>query len=405
MRGNDQQQDDLFSYVPMEKRVPKDHPLRRVRAMTDTALQRMSPEFDALYARLGRPSIAPERLLRALLVQALYSVRSERQLMERLEYDLLFRWFVGLRMDEPVWDQTVFTKNRDRLLDGKIAELFFDQVLAQADEHQLLSDEHFTVDGTLIEAWANRRSFKEKKDPPEQGSGRGGKKLLRDTHESETDPEARLYKKSAAGEAKPGLFGAPGDGEPQRVGEETVRDRGGNAAGAGRGVADAGGSVGTNPGQAESGRGGRHDHGRRGQGVSGAGFYRGIAETIDHPAHCRVRKETAELVDGERAGRFGISDQSDQAETGGEDFWLAESGGGTAQDQIPRASTSALDLVVGRRGVQPDAHGEVDPRSLTKTEKLGRNGKSGRNRGVAPTGNRRPYIRAKVNSDRQGIGD
>jgi transposase len=207
MRGNDQQQDDLFSYVPMEKRVPKDHPLRRVRGMTDTALQRMSPEFDALYARLGRPSIAPERLLRALLVQALYSVRSERQLMERLEYDLLFRWFVGLRMDEPVWDQTVFSKNRDRLLDGKIAELFFDQVLAQADEHQLLSDEHFTVDGTLIEAWANRRSFKEKKDPPEQGSGRGGKKLLRDTHESETDPEARLYKKSAGGEAKPGFLG------------------------------------------------------------------------------------------------------------------------------------------------------------------------------------------------------
>ena len=207
MRGNDPQQDDLFSYVPMEKRVPKDHPLRRVRAMTDTALQGMSPEFNALYACLGRPSIAPERLLRALLLQALYSVRSERQLMERLEYDLLFRWFVGLRMDEPVWDPTVFTKNRDRLLDGKIAELFFDQVLAQAEQHRLLSDEHFTVDGTLIEAWANRRSFKEKKDPPGQGSGRGGKKLLRDTHESETDPEARLYKKSAAGEVKPAFLG------------------------------------------------------------------------------------------------------------------------------------------------------------------------------------------------------
>jgi len=207
MRGNDSQQDDLFSYVPMEKRVPKDHPLRRVRAMTDRALQRMSPEFDALYARLGRPSIAPERLLRALLVQALYSVRSERQLMERLEYDLLFRWFVGLQMDEAVWDVTVFTKNRDRLLEGKIAERFFDQVLAQADEHRLLSDEHFTVDGTLIEAWANRRSFQEKKDPPEQGSGRGGQKLLRDTHESETDREARLYKKSAAGEARPSYLG------------------------------------------------------------------------------------------------------------------------------------------------------------------------------------------------------
>jgi transposase len=207
MRGNDNQQEEIFSYVSMEKRVPKDHPLRRVRAMTDTALRGMTGDFDAMYARMGRPSIAPERLLRALLLQALYTVRSERQLMERLEYDLLFRWFVGLSMDEKVWDVTVFTKNRDRLLQGEIAELFFEQVVGQAKEHGLLSDEHFTVDGTMIEAWANRRSFKEKKDPPEQGSGRRGEKLLRDTHESESDPQARLYKKSAAGEAKPSYLG------------------------------------------------------------------------------------------------------------------------------------------------------------------------------------------------------
>jgi transposase len=207
MRGNDNQQEAMFSYVSMEKRVPRDHPLRRVRVMTDTALRRISAQFDALYARVGRPSIPPERLLRALLLQALYSVRSERQLMERLDYDLLFRWFVGLGMDERVWDETVFTKNRDRLLEGEIANEFFDQVLAQAGEQGLLSDEHFTVDGTLIEAWASRRSFKEKKDPPERGSGRDGKKLLRDTHESETDPESRLYKKSAAGEAKAGYLG------------------------------------------------------------------------------------------------------------------------------------------------------------------------------------------------------
>jgi transposase len=207
MRGNDDQQEEMFSYVPMEKRVPRDHPLRRVRAMTDTALQRMSRDFEGMYARMGRPSIAPERLLRALLLQALYTVRSERQLMERLEYDLLFRWFVGLSMDEKVWDETVFTKNRERLLRGRIAQLFFEQVLAQAEQQELLSDEHFTVDGTMIEAWANRRSFKEKKDPPEQGSGRGGKKQLRDTHESESDPEARLYKKSAAGEARPSYLG------------------------------------------------------------------------------------------------------------------------------------------------------------------------------------------------------
>ncbi len=207
MRGNDNQQEAMFSYVSMEKRVPKDHPLRRVRGMTDTALRGMTADFDALYARMGRPSIAPERLLRALLLQALYTVRSERQLMERLEYDLLFRWFVGLSMDEKVWDETVFTKNRERLLEGEIAGLFFEQVLGQAKEHGLLSDEHFTVDGTMIEAWANRRSFKEKKEPPEQGSGRGGEKLLRDTHESESDPEARLYKKSAAGEARPSYLG------------------------------------------------------------------------------------------------------------------------------------------------------------------------------------------------------
>ena len=197
----------MFSYISPEKRVPEDHPLRRVRAMTDRALKEMSPKFSELYSRYGRPSIAPEKLLRALLLQTLYSVRSERLLMEELNYNLLFRWFVGLNVDEEVWDVTVFTKNRERLLDGKIAEVFFEAVLAQAEEHGLLSDEHFTVDGTLIEAWANRRSFQEKEDPPKRGSGYGGQKLLRDTHESETDPEARLYKKSAAGEAKPSYLG------------------------------------------------------------------------------------------------------------------------------------------------------------------------------------------------------
>lgn len=197
----------MFSYISPEKRVPLEHPLRRVRAMTDAALREMSPQFGELYSHYGRPSIAPERLLRALLLQALYSVRSERLLMEELNYNLLFRWFVGLNVDDEVWDVTVFTKNRERLLEGEIAEVFFQQVLAQADGHGLLSDEHFTVDGTLIEAWANRRSFHEKKEPPERGSGYRGQKLLRDTHESETDPEARLYKKSRAGEAKPSYLG------------------------------------------------------------------------------------------------------------------------------------------------------------------------------------------------------
>src|SRR5579863_3135175 len=207
MRGHDEQQEEMFSYVSPEKRVPQDHPLRGLRAMVDAALQEMSPQFALLYSHYGRPSIAPEKLLRALLLQMFYSVRSERLLMEQLGYNLLFRWFVGLNMDEEVWDVTVFTKNRERLLAGEIADEFFEQVVRQARTVGLLSDEHFTVDGTLIEAWANRRSFREKKDPPEQGSGRGGKKLLRDTHESKTDPEARLYKKSAAGEAKPSYLG------------------------------------------------------------------------------------------------------------------------------------------------------------------------------------------------------
>ena len=207
MRGHDEHQENMFSYISSEKRVPLDHPLRRVREMTDRALLALSPPFSELYSLQGRPSIAPEKLLRALLLQALYSIRSERLLMEQLNYNLLFRWFVGLNLDEPVWDVTVFTKNRERLLDGNIAQAFFDQVLAQANGHGLLSDEHFTVDGTLLEAWANRRSFHPKAEPPERGSGSGGQKLLRDTHESGTDPEARLYKRSAAGEAKPSYLG------------------------------------------------------------------------------------------------------------------------------------------------------------------------------------------------------
>src|SRR5216684_3678615 len=202
MRGHDEQQGGMFSYISPEKRVPQDHPLRRIRGMTDAALQAMSPLFAQLYSRVGRPSIAPEKLLRAF-----YSVRSERLLMEELNYNLLFRWFVGLNVDDEVWDVTVFTKNRERLLEGNIAEAFFNQVLVQADGHGLLSDEHFTVDGTLIEAWANRRSFHEKKEPPERGSGSKGKKLLRDTHESGSDPEVRLYKKSRAGEAQPSYLG------------------------------------------------------------------------------------------------------------------------------------------------------------------------------------------------------
>jgi transposase len=207
MGGDDQQQGAVFSYISAEQRVPQDHPLRAIRLMVDDALRGLWEHLDTLYAAGGRRSIAPEKLVRALLLQALYSVRSERQLMEQLNYNLLFRWFVGLNMDDAIWDVTVFTKNRERLIAGEVSERLLLAVVEQAHARRLLSEEHFTVDGTLIQAWANRRSFREKQDPPERGTGVGGKKLLRDTHESTTDPQARLYKKSGAAAAVPSYLG------------------------------------------------------------------------------------------------------------------------------------------------------------------------------------------------------
>jgi transposase len=169
MRGSDKLSGELFSYVDLEQRVRADHPLRAIRELTNTALEALSGDFAALYSGLGRPSIAPEMLLRAMLLQAFYSIRSERQLMERLEFDLLFRWFVGIGVDDPVWDHSIFSKNRDRLLDGEIAAKFLGAVLAQPRIKRLLSGEHFSVDGTLIEAWASMKSFKPK-EPPDAGS-------------------------------------------------------------------------------------------------------------------------------------------------------------------------------------------------------------------------------------------
>jgi transposase len=214
MRGGDLRTDGLFSYVSCEARVPKDHPLRPIRAIVDEALEILSPEFEKLYAPIGRPSIPPEKLLRALLLQAFYSVRSERQLMEQLNYNLLFRWFVGLAMDAPIWDTTVFTKNRERLLEGDVAARFMAAVLGQPRIRALLSDEHFSVDGTLIDAWASMKSFKPKDEsggaPPEGDAGGGrnaerdfhGERRRNDTHTSTTDPDARLYRKGRGKEAR-----------------------------------------------------------------------------------------------------------------------------------------------------------------------------------------------------------
>lgn len=211
MRGSDERSDFLFSYVSPEQRVPADHPMRPIRRLVDAALGRLSPRFDAIYTEFGRPSIPPEQLLRALLLQVLYTVRSERLLIEQLEYNLLFRWFVGLGMDEPIWDHSTFSKNRDRLLRGDIADAFFAEVLGEARTHGLLSDEHFTVDGTLLEAWASQKSFRpnDEDPPPPSGDPKNpavnfrGERRKNDTHASTTDPDARLYRK--------------GDGQPARL--------------------------------------------------------------------------------------------------------------------------------------------------------------------------------------------
>src|SRR6516164_5316045 len=216
MRGEDLHQDRLYSYVSPEQRVPADHPLRAIRRMANTVLERLSPQLDALYSAVGRPSIPPEKLLRALLLQVLYTLRSERLLREELDYNLLFRWFVGLNMDDPVWDATVYCKNRERLLKGEVADAFFKGVLQLAEEHHLLSDEHFTVDGTLIEAWASLKSFKKKDTeqttPPPEDPGNPtvnfhGEERSNETHQSTTDPEARLYRKGPGKEAKLNYMG------------------------------------------------------------------------------------------------------------------------------------------------------------------------------------------------------
>src|ERR1700678_3049143 len=210
MRGPDHQQSAMISYLSPEQRVPSDHPLRAIRLITDTILMQLSQVFSRMYAKLGRRSIPPEKLLRALLLQVLYTVRSERMLMEQLEYNMLFRWFVGLNMDEPVWDVTVFTKNRKRLLKADIAKKFFEQVLKQAQALDLMSDEHFTVDGTLLAACAGLKRFKRVDDaeaaPPDDPGNPPvdfhGEKRSNETHQSTTDPDEMLAKKGAGKEAR-----------------------------------------------------------------------------------------------------------------------------------------------------------------------------------------------------------
>ena len=284
MRGTDHQQSWMFSYISAERRVPADHPLRALRMMADAALAQLGPAFDAIYARSGRPSIAPEKLLRALLLQVLYTVRSERLLMEQLDYNFLFRWFVGLSLDDPVWDATVFTKNRERLLEGAVAEGFFAAVVGQARAHGLLSDEHFTVDGTLIEAWAGHKSFKRKDNPgqhtPPDDPGNPsvdfhGERRSNLTHQSTTDPEARLARKGAGKEAKLSY-----------AGHVLMENRHGLAVNGC--VTHAYRPCGPTGGHGDGGSDPRlaSHHAGRGQGLRQQGICCGVARPSGHPARC-----------------------------------------------------------------------------------------------------------------------
>lgn len=218
MRGTDTQtQIEMYSYIPLETRIPAKHPLRKIREILDSVLEEMDKEFDALYSHTGRPSVPPEMLLKALFLQILYGIRSERLLLEQIDFNFLYRWFVGLKADDKIWDETVFSKNRDRLLKGEIADKLFEKVIALANKKHLVSNEHFTVDGTLVEAWASLKSFQkkesEKKDRKDDGDPGNpsvdfhGETRRNDTHESKTDPEAKLYRKSKGQTAKLSYMG------------------------------------------------------------------------------------------------------------------------------------------------------------------------------------------------------
>lgn len=217
MRGpQDKTQEELYSYIPIQARIPANHPLRKIEEIVDSVLEAMSKDFDALYSHTGRPSVPPEMLLKALFLQVLYGIRSERQLLEQIDFNFLYRWFIGMKADDKIWNESVFSKNRERLLNGEIADKFFERVIVLANKKNLISDEHFTVDGTIVEAWASLKSFqkkdtkKKRKDDGDPGNPSvdfHGEKRKNDTHESTTDPQAKLYRKSSGQTAKLSYMG------------------------------------------------------------------------------------------------------------------------------------------------------------------------------------------------------
>ena len=365
MRGHDEQSGWMFSYVSPEDRVPPEHPLRTIRRITDRALERLSTTFDALYINFGRPSVPPEKLLRALLLQALYSIRSERLLMEQLEYNILFRWFVGLGMDEPVWDATTFTKNRDRLLRGDVAAAFFDAVVLHADSERLLSDDHFTVDGTLLEAWASQKSFRPRdEDPPPPSGGANpsvdfhGERRTNDTHRSTTDPEARLYKKARGREARLGYLGhvlmehrsglivqavvTPADGYGERDAALVMIDK----------------------------------LPRRHRVTVAADKGYDIRDFVDDLRHRLVTPHIAQHTNGRRSAvdrhndpPSGVRHQPTQPETGRTRLWLDEDDRRTAQTAAPRRRVGRLVLYLRGRGLQHRPTASTAPGArVTSTE-------------------------------------
>ena len=356
MRGKDTQQSAMFSYVSPEQRVPADHPLRPIRSMVDVVLKGLSRSFGQLYVDWGRPSIAPEKLLRALLLQVLYSIRSERMLMEQLEYNLLFRWFVGLNMDEPVWVPTVFSKNRDRLLNGDIAEKFFAQVLKQARANDLLSDEHFSVDGTLIEAWASQKSFQRKdRDPAPPPDDPGnptvnfhGEKRRNDTHQSTTDPEARLARKSRRPRVEAGLLRQRADRESQRTG-------GGHRTGAGSGTAERDAAL----EMAERIDGEQRVTVGADKGYDTRGF---VQEMRDRNVTPHVSQNTQSTRRQRHRWAHDpacrIPGEPAQAKTDRRSIRVVKDGGNVAQDTTPRNLQSRLGLHLRGSGLQSGADAE-----------------------------------------------
>jgi transposase len=366
MRGFDQRRDGLFSYVRPESRIPADHPLRVIRKLADQALTALNDQFAALYSENGRPSIPPEQLLRALLLQAFYTIRSERQLMEQLNYNLLFRWFVGLSVDDPVWVPTVFSKNRDRLLAGDIAAAFMDAILNLPQVKDLLSDEHFSVDGTLIQAWASMKSFRRKDgtdEPP--APGRNGERNFRgekrsnETHASTTDPDARLARKSNGQEAKLGFTGhllmenrnglivdarlthATGTAEP-----EAALDM-----------------LGDLPGSAKKTVGADQE-------LRYGGLCRGRTRFEGHPP-CGPEHHDPSRLEHRWAHHppRGLPDQPGDPQTDRGSQRLDQDGGRHGADQVPRAGAGELDVYVQGRSLQLDPAAAVarDRMSLSKT--------------------------------------